>query len=289
MLSIFRVMNKSQSLLSFYHPKTPYPRFLHCGRRILVPEYPLKSQPGKSVRIEEADIRDLELIHDFCSKHFAKQEPLCQYFKVKKYGDVLRKNHEHDLKNGFSCIAFDNHNDQMVGFYTSGLEIIDRNTRIPPLKIPEDFGPIFDENIKPWGPEYHDEILIATLVSYVEEMIPHFLPKVEKQAVVHGDLCSVDPKYYGNNLLGPLMIQTVRLAYESKAASYFYGCATAAISYKFFSNSVRKEVWSIPLKDVKLHGKQVFPEGKAHDGHDRIPLMLATLEDMLHSKIFQQI
>ncbi|CAD5219905.1 unnamed protein product [Bursaphelenchus xylophilus] len=258
--------------------------FFKAGRRVLVPEYPLKTKPGKSVSIELAEYSDLPLITEYSEKSFSAEEPLSVALGVdpKVMNDQLtNKVSSFCLDFPFSTLAFDG--DKLVAYIMVSLDIIDGNHPRLPKEIPEDFGPLFEKYANKFGITDPKTADITGTVWYACDMVANFLPEGEKHIVAHGEMGSVMKEYTGNNLVAALIVEGAKHIASTGLCDYYYGTATAAATAHLNPQLGLREVWSLKVKDISVGGRRVYKQDVLHEGADRITINLGKIQDVANT------
>uniref|UniRef100_A0A1I7RUS2 Thiolase_N domain-containing protein n=1 Tax=Bursaphelenchus xylophilus TaxID=6326 RepID=A0A1I7RUS2_BURXY len=103
------------------------------------------------------------------------------------------------------------------------------------------------------------------IACYASDVVPNFMPKMERYVLGHGVLASVAKEYTGNGITSVLLIATARQMAADRICNYVYGNATATETARVGEKKGAGEVWRLNYDDIKVDGE--FPlrkrEGKA--------------------------
>ncbi|CAD5219903.1 unnamed protein product [Bursaphelenchus xylophilus] len=233
-------------------------------RQVVVPNFPLHKKPGKTVSLQVAQPSDLGTFEKYC-KTLYHPEPLtialgCPPEDILKYFTLPLI--EKCLRFPYSIMIMDG--DQMVGFALSKVEVFDESRTFAPVEV-DDFGPMFDNYAKQHGITEKKMKYFLGLAYYGAEVVPNFLPKMERYILGFGALASVAKPYTGNGISSVLLIETARQMAADRICNYIYGNATATETARVGGKKGACEVWRLNYDDIKVDGE--FPlrkrEGKA--------------------------
>ncbi|CAD5219901.1 unnamed protein product [Bursaphelenchus xylophilus] len=234
------------------------------NRHVVVPNYPLHKKPGKTVSIEVAQPSDFGIFEKYC-KTLYHAEPLTIAFECPPedvHKHFMLPLIENSLRFPYSTMVMDG--DQMVGFSLTTVEVFDEHRPLAPLNV-DDFGPIVEHYAKLHGVTEKKMKTALGIACYASDVVPNFMPKMERYVLGHGVLASVAKEYTGNGITSVLLIATARQMAADRICNYVYGNATATETARVGEKKGAGEVWRLNYDDIKVDGE--FPlrkrEGKA--------------------------
>ncbi|CAD5214376.1 unnamed protein product [Bursaphelenchus okinawaensis] len=276
---MLRYANRIQSLSYFTNYMNV--RF-KSDRRVLVPDYSLRTKPGKTISIEVAEYSDLGLIESYCKEHFVTNEPLSVFHEVdpmRFFTHCLTSVVESCVRFPYTTLAFDS--GKMIGYNFVWLEVWDKNTEVFPIGGLNDLERLRQKYTKLLKLNNDDpESYLLTTVNHAAYITPNFLPEGDKHIIAHGEMGSVNREYRHNGVLLAMIIEGAKQLAQDKIADYYYATATAAATVHLNPTYGLKEVWSMKYKDIKYDGKNIYGDGVLHDGNDKITINLGKVKEM---------
>ncbi|CAD5232986.1 unnamed protein product [Bursaphelenchus xylophilus] len=256
---------------------------LKSGRRVLQPDYPLKTHPGKTVSIEIAEYSDFDAIDKLTLEHFAPLENSSRGVgtPVEVVQEQLVRPMVHNcLQYPYSTVVMDG--DRMIACCMVNLEVFDKNADVPPKEV-KDLGPFMEKCAADYGVTDERLKYMMTLLHYAIHIVPHYLPEENQAVAAHAEMGCVDQEFNGNGLLGAMMYLSCTAVHKHRLAKYYFGNASAAATNNVCTQLGMPPVWSVKYKDIKFNEESVYGDGKMRDGADCFTLSLGLIEDVVKS------
>ncbi|CAD5219899.1 unnamed protein product [Bursaphelenchus xylophilus] len=249
------------------------------NRHVVVPNYPLHKKPGKTVSIEVAQPSDFGIFEKYC-KTLYHAEPLTIAFECPPediYKHFMLPLIETSLRFPYSIMVMDG--DQMVGFSLTTVEVFDEHRPLAPLNV-DDFGPIVEHYAKLHGVTEKKMKNALGIACYASDVVPNFMPKMERYVLGHGALASVAKEYTGNGLASAIIIENARQMAADRICNYFYGNPTANETGSVAPKLGMPEVWRLNFTDIKIDGKFAIKKSNVKAGLGAIAGNFGLVQDI---------
>ncbi|CAD5219897.1 unnamed protein product [Bursaphelenchus xylophilus] len=249
------------------------------NRHVVVPSYPLRKKPGKTVSIEVAQPTDIAIFEKYC-KTLYHAEPLAIAFECppeEVYKHFTLPLIERALRFPYTIMVMDG--DQMVGFNLSTIEVFDEHRPLAPVDV-DDFGDVVEYYVKYHGVTEKKMKDFLGISYYAGDVVPNFMPKMERYVLGHGALASVAKEYTGNGLVSAVLIETARQMAADRICNYIHGNPTASESAKVAPRVGLAEVWRLNFIDIKIDGKFAIKKRKAKAGLGAIAGNFGLVQDV---------
>ncbi|CAD5219895.1 unnamed protein product [Bursaphelenchus xylophilus] len=279
MLRYPHFLSSSVNILAKVRRFSSAPNAFSYNRKVLIPNFPLKKAPGKTISIEVAEYSDVKMIENFCVEAFLQHEPILKYLEIDRdtfVNEILDGMSRQCLRFPYSIVAMDG--DKMAGYYLGFVEIIDENSVPSPMGV-KDFGLLHDHYVNKYQIKKRNAAVCSTVVNYCLGMIGHFVPRDNGRVLMgHGEHAAVAKEYSGNNILQTMLISAAREMRADGFVKMLCGITTGNVSTANMLELGYSLVWEIPYRDFKIHGEPVFGDGVLHDGGSKISLFLADVD-----------